>query len=350
MMKQFRYLLLALCPLWVGSFLFTACSDSEQNQPMEPSSLWEYPHTYLMGLQGAVSTVKEEIFEAGVEESSEPFSTHIAQFDLHGRLTSYDPTGIIPATRMLGMEINRYSYYYDAQGWLTEVDIQTIGGEKVTYQLDYSETENHYVPLPFPLGTMEFFCVKGLITVEGSDGLVGSWQNDRFTWSKKENPGSRWEITTTTTCSYTALSSYPTTIEEEISMSGTPLSTETRHYSYDAMGTPTSCQKELTEGDEVIESSLTTYHSWPLMACNQISYTSGESMVTITYSYDNQHRPTVIRREVAGSDNKAQESMIYSDEDIHGNWTRSNQQWNELVNANHPDAEVRIQRSFSYNY
>lgn len=346
-MKKFLLAIIALCPYWVGSFL-VSCSDSENSESV-PSSVWEYAHTYLMGFQGNVTSFKEMVYEANSAASAEVFTSRIAQFDAWGRITGYDPTGVVSTTRMLGMEINRYNYQYDTDGQLIHVEVETIGGEKTTYTIHYQKEVQHYVPLPFPLGPLNFFCVKGVKAIEGSDGLQGSWQNDAFVCQQTIHANTRWEITTTTTSYYTSTAMpYPEVVEEETAMGGEILSKEMRTYTYDACGTPKTCRKEIVEGTDIIENSLTTYCSWPLMACEQESWSENGRTVTLRYTYDNQHRLISIRRQ-ADSESGPAETMIYTEEDSHGNWTRGSQQWNELVNANHPDIEVRIVRSFTYS-
>lgn len=334
---------IALC-LMAGSIFFS-CSEEESGKPLH-HTVWEMSQSQWMGLSGQVSSITEATYEALGESTDEPFQSTIMRFDTEGRITYYDPTGV-PATRMMGMEINRYRYTYEGQR-LSSVEVEALGGETITYTLTYCDCDGRYVPLPFPVGSSPLYMVEGLLNVWGTNGLKGKWNGNEFVWSLTTDPGSRWEMTTTIACRYTAASIYPSEVEEQTLMGGEVMAKDLQSYTYNAEGFPISSHRLLSESDAVVEESETTYLTQPFMAIDHAEWKSGEVQYSLTYSYDSHHRVTSIRRSSTGTTETATESYLYMEEDDKGNWTRSNQVWNTLVNLNHPDAEVRVQRTITY--
>ena len=197
--------LLSFCILLVG------CSVTEEVLPGGGEggvSVWEQPHTAWMGLRGNVHTLHQETWEAGYVPrdgtEEEPAFLLDCTFDEAGRLLYYNPTGVLPLTRWMGVDASYASYAYDSEGRLSEARQTTLGEEHpVVYSLSYATEEERYVPLPFALGGFDFFCVKGLQSVEKDGTLMACWMaDDTFAWAVVTAAGTPWEMREETSWRY----------------------------------------------------------------------------------------------------------------------------------------------------
>lgn len=136
-------------------------------------------------------------------ETEEPFHVTDYSFDTKGNLTYYNGTGAEPSTRMLGVDLNYFQYTYDEQGRMRTIAVYTLGTTSPTvYNISYDEQER-YIPLPFPLGEMNLFCVKGVKQIIGPSGNISEWKSDNtFVHTQIVNAGSLFETRTKTVYTY----------------------------------------------------------------------------------------------------------------------------------------------------
>ena len=292
-MKAFT---LSICTLLL--FSITACEDDTlsagNDNPAVPENtyIWDNPHTSFFGLKGNVSNVHQQMINPVTgesEEAEDPFHVTDYSFDAKGNLTYYNGTGAEPATRMLGVDLNYFKYTYDEQGRMNTVAIYTLGTAfPAIYTISYNEQER-YVPLPFPFGKMNFFCIKGVEQITGPAGNISEWKSDNaFVHTQITNAGSLFETRTETVYAYKDTETlFPESATTTMYANEELESTENIHYQWNEKGALLFSKQESYAADGTLEVSVVTNYSKTVPLAPVLARTDAQSYVTeIAYSYD----------------------------------------------------------------
>lgn len=349
-MKLFNKLLFIL-PLFS---VITSCDDTEPetpevNPPESPvTSFWEgQSHCAMMGWKGSIKAVDEKSYPVSsgtLNDEEDPLSSCNWKFDANGHLFYYNPTGIEPepSTRGVWQTMACYSYEYDESGRLIRAMVDDFSSEPIVYTLTY---ENHdiYVPLIFPLGTYEYFLVKGLKSIVSDNGSITYTYKDH----KSSYVTESWSGTSTTTFEYNAESVYPVRKTITLSRDDVVLSTEVTSYIYNKDGSLTSTDKIVKEGEKEVERTVTRYAESTLVPLSILTDAGGQMDWTYIYNEDNWLMEVSYKEDLNdGIDSK--ETTDYIQIDTVGNWSVAMQQQSNMVDWSHIDGSVKIIRNIEY--
>lgn len=349
-MKLFNKLLFIL-PLFS---VITSCDDAEPGapevNPPEPpvTSFWEVQsHCAMMGWKGNIKAVDEKSYPVSsgtVNDGEDPLASCNWKFDANGHLLYYNPTGIEPepSTRGVWQTMACYSYEYDESGRLIRAMVDDFSGEPIVYTLTY-EDHDIYVPLIFPLGTYEYFLVKGLKSIVSDNGSITYTYEDH----KSSYVTESWSGTSTTTFEYNAESVYPVRKTITLSRGDVVLGTEVTSYIYNKDGSLTSTDKIVKEGENEVERTVTRYAESTLVPLSILTDAGGQMDWTYTYNEDNWLMEVSYKEDLNdGIDSK--ETADYIQIDAVGNWIVAMQQQSNVVDWSHIDGSVRIIRNIEY--
>lgn len=358
-MKAFT---LSICTLLL--FSITACEDDTlsagNDNPAVPENtyIWDNPHTSFFGLKGNVSNVHQQMINPVTgesEEAEDPFHVTDYSFDAKGNLTYYNGTGAEPATRMLGVDLNYFKYTYDEQGRMNTVAIYTLGTAfPAIYTISYNEQER-YVPLPFPFGKMNFFCIKGVEQITGPAGNISEWKSDNaFVHTQITNAGSLFETRTETVYAYKDTETlFPESATTTMYANEKLESTENIHYQWNEKGALLFSKQESYAADGTLEVSVVTNYSKTVPLAPVLARTDAQSYVTeIAYSYDDNGWLKSAIRNLPATDNPEntpKELYEYEETDAQGNWTKSIQKQSEQIDLSHWSGTFYVQRTISYH-
>jgi hypothetical protein len=358
-MKAFT---LSICTLLL--FSITACEDDTlsagNDNPAVPENtyIWDNPHTSFFGLKGNVSNVHQQMINPVTgesEEAEDPFHVTDYSFDAKGNLTYYNGTGAEPATRMLGVDLNYFKYTYDEQGRMNTVAIYTLGTAfPAIYTISYNEQER-YVPLPFPFGKMNFFCIKGVEQITGPAGNISEWKSDNaFVHTQITNAGSLFETRTETVYAYKDTETlFPESATTTMYANEELESTENIHYQWNEKGALLFSKQESYAADGTLEVSVVTNYSKTVPLAPVLARTDAQSYVTeIAYSYDDNGWLKSAIRNLPATDNPEntpKELYEYEETDAQGNWTKSIQKQSEQIDLSHWNGTFYVQRTISYH-
>lgn len=325
--------------LFVLVFLM-ACEDSDTPSPK--SLFWEHSHASLMGLKGDVRRVVESTYLLdalpGEEENKIEYT-----FNASGRLTYYNPTGIEPATstRWVGVASVVYSYQYDSFGRMVEALVTELGELPRSYTLTYGE-HDCYVPLIFPVGPLPFFLVKGLVSIESSDGLV-SYQ---FKENKASYSQSSWGGVTETVYEYEPGQPYPLSERIILTRNGDLLETTTTRYTFNADGALLSTVMDRVDGEsnETLEHTTLHYRSGKFPQIASKTMVSGSDSFEWEHTYDSKDLPLGALCKINGIYADKEESYSFTSFDDRGNWIDSRQTLSSLIDWTHQDITLGVRR------
>lgn len=353
---------LSICTLLL--FSVTACEDDTlpagNDNPAVPENayIWDNPHTSFFGLKGNVSDVHQQMVNPATgegTETEEPFHVTDYSFDTKGNLTYYNETGVEPSTRMLGVDLNYFQYTYDEQGKMRSIAVYTLGTTSPTvYNISYDEQER-YVPLPFPLGEMSFFCIKGVKQITDPSGNISEWKSDNtFVHTQIANAGSLFETRTETVYTYKDTETlFPESATVTTYTNEELESTENIHYQWNEKGALLFSKQESYTADGTLEVSVATSYSETVPLAPVLIKTDAQSYVTeIAYSYDNNGRLKSAIRNLPATDNPEEtpkELYEYEETDAQGNWTKSIQKQSEQIDWSHWSGTFYVQRTISYH-
>lgn len=351
--------------LWIYVFLFsmlvTACEEEtsgpEDGKPeIIDDTVWEQSHTVLLGLKGNVSAVREETRPVLSSEEGALLVTDYT-FDANNRLTYYNPTGIVPiGSRMIGVSSAYYRYIYDERGRMSSAEITDVGMPPLVYNILYGSIER-YVGLPFPVGTYNFFLVKGIDTVmEDDKKIIGRWTDGQtFTYVIVTNTGTPFEMRTETAYSYTATDKFPSHVSICNYFHGELQTTENIAYTYDENGILLTAERQLEDNlaeeqdNALLESTFTLYHSDILCAPLEYKVENDGDGWSLNYQYNNDGTLASVTKKDREDNETGSENYLYSDNDAQGNWTVSYRELDMMVDWNHPTGEVKVIRQITYN-
>lgn len=344
--------LLFILPLFS---VVTSCDDAEPGAPEvippEPpvTFFWEeQSHLAMMGWKGSVSGVKEKTYllsSAELNEYEEEVSSLEWRFDTNGNLTYYNPTGIEPETnntRGVWQTMACYSYEYDNAGRLVKAIVDDFSGEPVIYTLVYDE-HDVYVPLIFPLGSYDFFLVKGLKTILSEDGTVAY----SFDGHKASYTAESWSGVSTTVFEYDANSVYPMRKKVSVLRDDITVSTEVTSYIYNKDGSLSSIDRVVKEGESEVEHTVIRYLDSTLLPASRLTDAGGQMDWFYKYNNDNWWLEVVYKEDL-GEGVEAKEMSDYTKIDTAGNWVEALQQQNNMVDWSHFDGPVKVTRSITY--
>lgn len=353
---------LSICTLLL--FSVTACEDDTlpagNDNPAVPENayIWDNPHTSFFGLKGNVSDVHQQMVNPATgegTETEEPFHVTDYSFDTKGNLTYYNGTGAEPSTRMLGVDLNYFQYTYDEQGRMRTIAVYTLGTTSPTvYNISYDEQER-YIPLPFPLGEMNLFCVKGVKQIIGPSGNISEWKSDNtFVHTQIVNAGSLFETRTQTVYTYKDTETlFPESATVTTYTNEELESTENIHYQWNEKGALLFSKQECYTADGTLEVSVATSYSEAVPLAPVLIKTDAQSYVTeIAYSYDSNGRLKSAIRNLPATDNPEEtpkELYEYEETDTQGNWTKSIQKQSEQIDWSHWSGTFYVQRTISYH-
>ncbi len=351
-MNRFPYILaLMLC-------LVIASCDDEKPGTDEPgngggseieTSFWEHTHAALAGLKGAVDRVTETTYalEGGAE--IEPVVQLDMSFDAGGRMTFYNATGMepeVPETRGVWQTLAYYAYRYDENGRMIQATVTPVGDVPVVYHLTYAE-HTQYVPLIFPLGSMEFFPVKGLKSIVSEDGTV-SYSFDGVKASYKQE---MWTGDVEMVYSYTEDSPYPSQKAVTTSRGAEILSMETTVYTYGEQGRLAKTDVRVLEGEEETLRTITNYVGEQSLLPLSVRMDAGGFRMDWDYTYTDEFAlQRVEYTENRGSEEEVTDREVYeyTSVDGNGNWTDSKQWQSGRVDMAHQDGLVGVRRAVTY--
>lgn len=333
-----------------------ACNDNEEpaspqepdGQPPAPSAgFWAQPHTVFLGLEGRVSSLTETLRtddeDATGEDEGSSTWTH---FNADGMITYYNPTGIADL-RWIGMEMNSYTYLYDGQGRLEQARITTLGEVQAVYTLAYDDTDERYVPLPFPLGSLDFFMIRGVSALSSSDPGFTCTLSDREVVYTQTETFARGTMETVTSFLYAGNAKYPTESSVTVRYDGEELTADHTGYEFAEDGRLLSCVVRRTENGELTETEIRRYHpSLPLCLQNKEATAGDGSLIRYDYTYEAHGWLGSITRTQEGT--TATETYEYNSLDDAGNWCEGCFKWSSHVNMAHWDGTVRLSRILQY--
>lgn len=336
-----------------------ACSEDEElpappqtdetadDDELSPVEFWAQPHTVFLGLKGQVSSLTETLYsDDNGEEEEDEGSSSWTHFNADGLITYYNPTGVAEQ-RWIGMEMNSYTYLYDEQNHLQQAYLNTLGEEQTTYTLTYDDTDKRYVPLPFPLGNMDFFMVRGVSSLSSSSpDFTCTLSDNEVTYTLTET-FLRGSMETITTYRYAESACFPTECSVTVRYDGEELSLDHTDYEFDENGRLLSCVIRRTEYGELLETETRRYHSTlPLcIQSKEITDCDGE-LTRYDYAYEAHGWLSSITLTQDGT--SATETYEYAGEDHAGNWCEGRFRYSSHVDMAHWDGTVRVVRTLQY--
>lgn len=337
--------------------VITSCGDTaseipEVLPPESPAVFWEQSHLSMSGWKGSVKEVRETSFlESENLENEEEFSSVQWRFDDKGRLTYYNPTGIEPEMffRTVWQTFASYSYEYDESGRLIKAVVDDFSGTLATYVLKYGE-HTRYVPLVFPLGTFDFFMVKGLesitYTTDGENETIAC----QYAGNKASYTTESWSGLITTVYDYVENEDYPVKKTMTVTRDGVVKNQEITVYVYNTDGSLSLADTSVQEENLEIERTKIRYLEGTLNITTRKTDAGGQTF-DWTYSYDkagNWVTTSYLQDKDSEDEMTANESCVYSRQDGNDNWVETIQQQNSLVNPLHADGTVKVCRTITY--
>lgn len=339
--------LILLTPLAVALSL-TACDDSEKRPaPIicpPPIAYWEQPHSVFLGLQGQVTSMAETLW-ADIDGEEEEGGTTLTHFSNSGKITYYNPTGI-EENRWIGMPLYSYSYLYDEQNRLHQACIAIPGGQQVCYTLTYGD-DSRYVPLPFDLGPMDFFLVKGLTGITAEKTYFACTRTDTAITYITRITGQNETIETRTTYEYSADNPYPRSRKIWDMHNGKEVLVECTTYDFDANGRLKERCILNYEGSKPTASETQKFHTTLPLCLEQTETTDlHQTLIRYYYSYEEHGWQSRIAKVQNGE--VETETYTYTAIDSQGNWTEGRFTWSSRVNLSHWDGAFRVTRHLQY--
>lgn len=337
--------------------VITSCGDTspeipEVTPPESPAIFWQQSHLAMLGWKGNVKEVKEtSLLQFDDTEDGEEFSSVVWRFDNEGRLTYYNPFGMEPEAMSRGIwqTYAAYTYEYNEQGQLSKAIVDDFGGTLTTYELEYAD-HTKYVPLLFPLGSLEFFMVKGLETVtctvdSDSEPTVFRFSGNTTSYTKES-----WEGTETTVYEYSENGNYPVKKTVTLTHGGSIVSQIISSYEYNADGSLSLIDTSAKEGSVEIERTKKRFLTGSLQPASQKTDAGGQTFDWI-YSYDEDNRwvsVSYVQDKGSSEEITSDESSVYSQIDKKLNWLKAVQMQSSVVNPTHADGTVNVIREISY--
>ena len=326
----------------------TACSDDE-GTPAPPicppaTAFWEQPHPVFLGLQGEVESLAETLW-ADVDGEEEEGTTTLTRFNNAGKITYYNPTGI-EENRWIGMDMYSHAYLYDEQNRLQQARLTAVGTEPISYTLTYDE-DNRYVPLPFELGPLDFFLVKGVagITAEGTD-FICTRTATAVTYIT-QTPGLRGTTETHTVYEYGPGESYPRTRKVWEMHDGKEVMVEQTTYRFADNGRLTERRIINFEDNQPTVGEEQTFHA-TLPLCLELTSVTDLDQTLIRYYYTYEEHGWISRIAKVQNAEVETETYTYTTVDGTGNWTEGRFIWSSRVNLAHWDGAFRVTRKLTY--
>lgn len=327
----------------------TASEVSEVMPPEPPTVFWEEAHLSMMGWKGTVKAVEESSVLDSDGSEEELISSVEWKFDEVGHLTYYNPIGGVNETsiRNVWQTLFCYSYKYDEKGRLIEVIADDLSGNPIVYKLIYSE-HSVYVPLIFPLGTFEFFLVKGLAKIESTDGSISyHFDGKRATYSTES-----WIGTEVTVYEYEENAVYPARKTVTVTRNQVEISSEITSYLYNTDGSLASSDKLRKEGVIEVERNIIRNVSGTLQPVSKIADAGGMTF-DWTYQYDKEMRlaqTSYIENKGLEDESVTDVSYSYPQFDGMGNWTKVIQlQANSVSGVRTDEFTINVYRNISYH-
>lgn len=333
--------------------VIVSCDDERDNkQPEVPVaiSFWEHSHLSFIGLNGPVNKLVETTFgvseETGEEEEGR-MSLDI-RFNNAGQITYYNPIGeVVAETRSnVWQSLAYYSYSYDETGRMTQAIVTELGEEPTVYTLQYG-AHDRYVPLIFPLGSMDFFLVKGLQSIISENGTVSYvFNGENATYQETS-----WAGDVETKYVYEEGNSYPVKKTITTSRDATIVGMETTVYSYRNDGGLSA--KDIREMQDEIEvqRTIVRYVDGGLLHPISKKIDVGSLIYDWTYLYDAEKRlkgVDYVENKGAEDEISQKEEYTYLSFDSYGNWTNSKQLQNSFVDWSHGDGMMSVHREIIY--
>lgn len=320
---------------------------TDTEEPAGDNDFWAQPHRVLLGLKGPVSSLTATMHTPDDGEDYEGLSTW-TRFNAAGMVTYYNPTGVAE-NRMLGMEMESYTYSYDAQNRMVLAVASTLGEGQTVYTLAYEDDSDRCVPLPFTVGGLELCMAEGLSALSSdAEGFTCTLSDTEICYTQTTEAG-RGTMQTVTTYTYAdAGARFPSECTVRTLYEGEELGCDRTAYGFDAeTGRLLSLTVERTEGGEPTETETRTYHpTLPLcLVQRRVDTPYGDSSL-YDYSYDASGWLRGIT--LTDGETTAVESYAYSGTDSQGNWTRGDFMWNSRVDLNHWDGSVTLSRTLEY--
>ena len=152
-----------LLSLLVLFIVIVGCSSDDTDGTIYVHPLMK-PQCSMMGFMGKIHGVSIHNAEMDMVELK-------AEFDAAGHCIYWDATGVADDEESLSMAKSigsgwlstpaRYSYVYNEKGQLVSVACEQLGGEVEHFEITYGDHQLS-LPLPFPVGTLYPFMVKGI--------------------------------------------------------------------------------------------------------------------------------------------------------------------------------------------
>lgn len=335
--------------------LYGCDSEEPPYTPETPTKPYhEQPHSYFLGLKGNIRQIEESTY-ISIDGEWETSGICLTQFTADGNISFYDPTGLSLENgiykqankRWIGVEMNQFGYEYAPNGNMSKATITSVGGEVNTYLLSYG-THSRYIPLPFQVGNMDFTVVKGLTAVQSDQsGFTCDIQDTYVKYTLVTNVR-RDTWLTETTYSYNEGAVLPAscTVTETSEREG-EVSREHTAYTFSEDGRLTASQTERYEYGTLIETENRQYH--PTLAHKvtqrEIVHSNGDCS-TWEYRYEEHGWQSSITR--TDADDTYTELYLYPRIDAHGNWYEGHFTWNEHVNLNHSNDDIKTLRALEY--
>ncbi|MBQ8673011.1 MAG: hypothetical protein IJ511_03010 [Bacteroides sp.] len=222
----------------------------------------------------------------------------------------------------------------------------------------------------FALGGFDFFCVKGLQSVEKDGTLMACWMaDDTFAWTVVTAAGTPWEMREEISWRYASgheassadaqaataarSSLFPVEALVQVYRRGELLSSERTELEFAADGSLAATVRTLSDATtgELLERVTCRYQTSCVglpLAWSETQDGEG-NVVRREYAYDTSRwLCEIVCTSSLAADEAERESYLYASPDEAGNWLVSWQEWNDRVDWNHVTASVQVRREISY--
>lgn len=327
--------------------LLSACDSSETSHWVhspEQSSVWQQPHSKLLGYKAAVRAVEEykQFTEDGENYDSDIIRT---EFDAYGQITHYNPTGT-PSVRWIGMATESYNYEYDAHHHITKAEVKMQEETLSTYTFHYG-SDTRFYPLPCAVGEIPFLMVQGLTEVQYSDeNFTAAITDDGITYTTTENTW-RGTLVHQSSFSYAPNSLYPKECIKTTSRNDEELNKEITTYTFDEEGWLTTTKIKVFENNILIEEQQVHYHPTLPLSPQRKQVISADGVIS-NWEYEYNENGWLSRVLYQQEETEERELYQYLKIDKQGNWYEGEFTWNERVNPAHWLPSFRIFRNITY--
>lgn len=346
-----------LLPIILGLSVlaFYSCESEEPPYTTEiPTPYLEQPHSYFLGLKGNIRQV-EETTNINIDSEWETSGICFTQFTADGNISFYDPTGLSldngiykqQNKRWIGVEMNQFRYEYTPNGNMSKATITSIGEEVTTYLLNYG-THSRYIPLPFQVGNLNFTFAKGLTDVQSNqNGFVCDIQETHAKYTLFTNMWrDTWRTETTYVYNEGAVLPASCTVTDTSESEG-EVSKEHTNFTFSQDGRLTASTTKRYEYGTLIETEYKQYHpTLPHKVTQREIVLANGDRSTWTYRYEEHGWQSSITR--TDTDDTYTEIYLYPRIDAHGNWYEGHFTWNEHVNLNHSNDDIKTLRALEY--